>query len=362
MNNINWSTAALAIVLGFCIVSFNDRLSSLSSLNEKVSDLLQENAELHSIDGMMARSLQNKDIEKKVKRNKRKIEQNKQAVEANADVIGMIVDGSPSIAAGLVCPTGTFMLPHFGTTTSSESCHSGAINAEPGKCIKAFLIANGKEVGCNEKIDDSGTSRTNIVDACCKVTTVCPVGTKVKHYGSTSSDAYCLSGPTLDEKGSICTAAFLMPGGKPYPCSDVYDTSSRTDTVEACCKPDPCPTNSVLKEHDGNLSSMDYCYANGRKACVIANEISTGREIGCYDEIGTGSTDELVETCCATPYACIDGMFGDYHDGSIATDGMCTNPGSDCAYGVLLSDGSRIDCDTIVDPSGSTYVQTCCYP
>ena len=211
MNNINWSTAALAIVLGFCIVSFNDRLSSLSSLNEKVSDLLQENGELHSIDGMMARSLQNEDIEKKVKRNKRKIGQNKQAVEANADVIGMIVDGSPSIAAGFVCPTGTFMLPHFVTTTSSESCHSGAINSKPGKCIKAFLIANGKEVGCNEKIDDSGTSRTNIVDACCKVTTICPVGTKAKHYGSTSSDAYCLSGPTLDEKGLICTTAFLMP-------------------------------------------------------------------------------------------------------------------------------------------------------
>jgi len=307
MNHFNWSVAILAIVLAFCGVRFNNRLSFL---NDKVSDLLEENAELRTIDSV--RSLANNDI----------------------------------------CPINTVAVPHNGNDSSRKYCNTGTTpDLQGSKCVTAFRKADGMKISCKEVVDPSGTSNTNLVDACCRTVSpqvqikklkmivnknirniggvlanpdiaasmVCPPDTVIsRHHGSDTSAAYCNSGTAEVATGSKCASAFMIADGTEISCNEVVDPNSGSDMVEACCNAQPeCPVGSKKAVHYGSTSSASYCLSGTNTVkpgseCVGAFLVPGGKQYGCTSVLDTDSRTNKVEACCQE----IDSLPAAFHDRS----------------------------------------------
>ena len=128
----------------------------------------------------------------------------------NADTIA----AAAGVSLNLVCPRGTAIEPHYGTTSSTSYCVSGTNAGSYKKCVKAFMIADGTAIHCDNVVDVTRNDQVDVLYACCKAKPKCPAGTmEAWHYGSGSSDSYCESGTTTIPVGLTCETASELPLG-----------------------------------------------------------------------------------------------------------------------------------------------------
>jgi len=388
INYYNWSVVTLATVAIVCLIKSNEKVSSL---DDKVEHLLEENKVLESAT-KSARSLEGDDLEKlkeDVMKISSKVKKNKKGVAANARNIDRIVHGK-DLHMDLICPVNTVLLPHYGTESSSSYCGDEVDFSDGGmKCVAAFTIEDGTNIGCDEVVDKDRTDQVNVVDACCKAKPKCPDGTEEAwHYGSTSSISYCAVGTQTVPRGSKCKTAFSLPLGKEEKCENVIDEDSRSDLVLACCYepeetpapissptrtptrtptkppvvPPTCPPGSNVSTliGDGNMSPVGHCVSLAASTrCVEVHggpvPVHGGPVPDCFEVIPPG---EEVQVCCGgNSQLCSDSDKPTFIlDGLTSAKDVCEE--GQCATSFLLQDLSvKIRCDEIA----GAHVQACCH-
>mmetsp|Transcript_10466 Transcript_10466/g.12303 ORF Transcript_10466/g.12303 Transcript_10466/m.12303 type:complete len:386 (+) Transcript_10466:77-1234(+) len=382
INYYNWSVVTLATVAIVCLIKSNEKVSSL---DDKVEHLLEENKVLESAT-KSARSLEGDDLEKlkeDVMKISSKVKKNKKGVAANARNIDRIVHGK-DLHMDLICPVNTVLLPHYGTESSSSYCGDEVDFSDGGmKCVAAFTIEDGTNIGCDEVVDKDRTDQVNVVDACCKAKPKCPDGTEEAwHYGSTSSISYCAVGTQTVPRGSKCKTAFSLPLGKEEKCENVIDEDSRSDLVLACCyEPEetPAPISSPTKTPtkppavsptcppgsnvstligDGDMAPVDHCVSLAASTrCVEVHggpvPVHGGPVPDCFEVIPPG---EEVQVCCGgNSQLCFD-VPTFILDGSKSAKDVCAD--GTCNYAFLLEDLSvKISCDE----TAGVHIQACCF-
>jgi len=371
INYYNWSVVTLATVAIVCLIKSNEKVSSL---DDKVEHLLEENKVLESA-SKSARSLEGDDLEKlkeNVKKINSKVKKNKKGVAENARNIDRIVHGK-NFHMDLICPVNTVLLPHYGTVSSRSYCRDEVDFRDGGmKCVAAFTIEDGTNIGCDEVVDKDRTDHVNVVDACCKAKPKCPDGTKEAwHYGSTSSISYCAVGTQTVPRGSKCKTAFSLPLGKEEKCENVIDEDSRSDLVLACCyepeetpAPISSPTNPPMVSScppgsdastmigDGDIVPFDHCpMTTPQTRCV---EVHGSSVSDCFEPIPPG---EEVQVCCGgNSQLCVSDWPTFILDGLTSAKDACYE--GQCHTSFLLEDLSvEIGCDKIA----GAHVQACCH-
>jgi len=382
INYYNWSVVTLATVAIVCLIKSNEKVSSL---DDKVEHLLEENKVLESA-SKSARSLGGDDLEKlkeNVKKINSKVKKNKKGVAANARNIDRIVHGKNPLHMDLICPVNTVLLPHYGTESSSYYCRDEVDFSDGGmKCVAAFTIEDGTNIGCDEVVDKDRNDQVDVVDACCKAKPKCPDGTKEAwHYGSTSSISYCAVGTQTVPSDSKCETAFSLPFGNEEECKSVIDEDSRSDLVLACCyepveTPAPissptqtptkppvvsptCPLGSNVSTliGDGDMTPSDYCPINNSQTrCVEVHgdSVSDGDSFDdCFETIPPG---EEVQVCCGgNSNLCGSDWPTFILDGSKPAKDVCAD--GYCHTSFSLKDQSEIKCDK----TAGEHVQACCH-